>query len=252
VGAAPEVIVADSAPELAADVADRLLATLAAAQQDHDVASLVVSGGSILEQVFGALRDRAADASVDWSRVALWWGDERFVAFDSPDRNDAAAFRAGLGALAFDPGLVHRMPASDGPRGEDVEAGVADYIAALKADAPPGEEVPRFDVILLGVGPDGHCASLFPDQPGVHQLEPAVIAVYDSPKPPPTRTSFTFSSLTAAEEVWVIASGTGKADAVARALGGAPRIQVPSAGAQGRERTLWLIDKDAAVELPAS
>ncbi len=103
-GAPPEVIVADSATELAADVAGRLLATLAAAQQEHDVASLVVTGGSILEQVFGALRDTADDESVDWSRVSLWWGDERFVASSSPDRNDAAAFQAPASvALAFAP-----------------------------------------------------------------------------------------------------------------------------------------------------
>ena len=249
-GAPPEVIVAPTADQLASDVAERALVTLAAAQADHGTASLAVTGGSILEQVFGALRDAADRDRVDWSKVTLWWGDERFVPSGSPDRNDAAAFAAGLGALGFAPENIHPMPASDGEFGADVEAGVAAYAALLQAYAQDGDEAPRFDIVLLGIGPDGHCASLFPEQPGVHASGTPTIAVYDSPKPPPTRTSFTFDTLNGANEVWVIASGSGKAEAVGLALGGADRVQVPSAGARGRLRTLWLIDQDAAANLP--
>jgi len=112
--------------------------------------------------------------------------------------------------------------------------------------------VPHFDVVLLGVGPDGHCASLFPEHPGVYETDAAVIAVRNSPKPPPTRLSLSFRGLDAANEIWFVASGTGKAEAVALAHSGAGRIQVPSAGPRGRYRTLWLIDRDAASRLPAS
>ncbi|MCU1658960.1 MAG: 6-phosphogluconolactonase, partial [Pseudonocardiales bacterium] len=101
-------------------------------------------------------------------------------------------------------------------------------------------------------GPDGHCASLFPEHPAVYEQEASVVAVRNAPKPPPTRLSLTFRALDAANEVWFIASGEGKATAVALALSGAGRVQVPAAGPRGRHRTLWLIDRPAAAELPAN
>lgn len=252
--AAPELVVASGADQLADDVAARLVATLVAAQQVRPLAHLVVTGGGILEQVMRALRDPPAHDSVDWGRVGLWWGDERFVPADSDDRNDKAAFAAVFDALPLDPANVHRMPASDGPYGDDAEAAAEAYRTQL-ADAVPGgqgdDDVPHFDVVLLGIGPDGHCASLFPEHPGVYELDASVIAVQNSPKPPPIRLSLTFRSLDAANEIWFIAAGTGKANAVMMALSGAGRVQVPSAGPRGRYRTLWLIDRDAASRLPS-
>jgi 6-phosphogluconolactonase len=162
--------------------------------------------------------------------------------------------RAGLETLTLDPANVHRMPASDGAYGADADAAAEAYASELSAAVPAGEaddDVPHFDVVMLGVGPDGHCASLFPEHPGVYELDASVIAVYNSPKPPPTRLSLTFRTLDAANEVWFIAAGTGKADAVMMALSGAGRVQVPAAGPRGRYRTLWLIDRDAASHLPA-
>jgi len=105
---------------------------------------------------------------------------------------------------------------------------------------------------LLGIGPDGHCASLFPNHPALAEVASSVVAVYDSPKPPPTRLSFTFRTLDSANEVWFIAAGEGKADAVALAWSGAGRIQAPSAGPRGHYRTLWLVDEAAAAKLPAT
>jgi 6-phosphogluconolactonase len=102
------------------------------------------------------------------------------------------------------------------------------------------------------MGPDGHCCSLFPEHPGLHDNSAAVIPVRNSPKPPPERLSLSFAGLNAANEIWVVVSGGGKADAAARALTGADRDQIPVAGARGRERTLWLLDSDAAAGLPAS
>lgn len=247
----PEIVVDDSAEQLAAHTAQRLLANLAAAQDERPVAHLVVTGGGILEQVMRAIGDSPGRDSVDWKRVHVWWGDERFVPAESDDRNDKAAFAALFDALPLEPSLVHRMPASDGPWGEDVDAAAAAYGAELAAAAEQGEDVPRFDVILLGLGPDGHCASLFPGAPGVHEQSASAIGVRDSPKPPPTRTSLSFPALDAANEVWLIASGDGKAHAVGLALGGADKLRVPAAGPRGRERTLWLIDRAAASELPA-
>lgn len=248
--AEPEVVVADSADELAASAAARVLERLAHALQQRSVAHLAVTGGGILERVFRAIAASPDRESVDWAQVHVWWGDERFVPSDSDDRNDRPALALLFDHVALDPARLHRMPASDSGFGGDVEAAADSYAAELVAAGPGDGAVPAFDVILLGLGPDGHCASLFPDHPGTRVLDAAVIGVHGSPKPPPTRISLTFPTLDAAREVWFIASGDGKAHAVAEALGGAPREHVPAAGPRGRERTLWLIDRAAAAELP--
>jgi len=248
----PEVQVSASAEALADTVAERVLGTLGTALQARAEAHLVLTGGGILEKVFKALAVPERRAVIDWSRVHVWWGDERYVASDSDERNDRPAMAKLFDHVAVDPSWLHRMPASDAGFGDDVQAAADSYAAELATAVQPevADDVPRFDVVLLGVGPDGHCASLFPRHPGTRVVDASVIAVHDSPKPPPTRLSFTFPALDAAREVWFVVSGDGKADAVARALAGAPREEVPSAGPRGLERTLWLIDQDAAAQLP--
>lgn len=253
--AAAEVVVTETAEALAADVAARVVVTLAAAQAERGYATVALTGGSILEKVFGALADSPDRSAVDWTRVDVYWGDERFVPAGSKDRNDVPALDL-LSALPLDPARVHPMPSSDGPDGADLDAAAARYAALLAEKSDPAhrnaDDVVAFDVALVGIGPDGHCCSLFPGQPGPQETTRSVIAVRDSPKPPPERLSLTFRALAAADQVWIIASGDGKATAVAEALGGANPAQVPSAGAQGHHRTLWLLDRDAAAKLPAT
>ena len=243
----PQVVVAESATALADDVAARLIALLAEIVSDGGSAHLAVTGGSILEQVFAALA--AADSSaVAWERVHLWWGDERFVAPDSPDRNDRAAMAAGLGSLGLDAADVHAMPAVIQHYGDDPEFAAASYAGQLRA-AAPDEALLRLDVVLLGIGPDGHCASLFPHHLAL-DCDDLVIAVHNSPKPPPTRITLGYRTLNAARHVWFIASGESKADAVRKALSGADFHETPSARPRGTESTLWLIDQQAASHLP--
>lgn len=244
-----EVLVASSADELASSAAARAVDTLSAALAARPVAHLAITGGGILEQVLAALADPDA---LDWPRVHVWWGDERYVAADSDDRNDRAALAKLLDHVPVDPALVHRMPAADAGFGDDVDAAADSYAAELAAAVPEGADgdVPAFDLVLLGVGPDGHCCSLFPDHPGTREQDAAVIAVRNSPKPPPTRLSLSFRGLNAANEIWVIASGDGKADAVAKALATVDPVHVPSSAAEGRRRTLWLVDEAAAAKLP--
>ncbi|MEV0667750.1 6-phosphogluconolactonase, partial [Spirillospora sp. NPDC050365] len=115
---------------------------------------------------------------------------------------------------------------------------------------PGGGPVPVFDVLMLGVGPDAHVASLFPELPALRD-EGAVAAVRGAPKPPPTRISLTFPSLRAADEVWLLAAGEAKAKAIGLGLApDADPFHVPCAGARGRSRTLFLLDRAAASELP--
>jgi 6-phosphogluconolactonase len=253
--ATPELIVQSSAQRLAIDVASRTLATLAHAQQYRERAALVLTAGSIMEKVWTALAASAAtaaSAAVDWSRLDVFFGDERYVPADSADRNDKPARELLFSYPPFSAAHLHPMPASDGPFGADLDAAAASYADELfkvrRSDDP--DRVPNFDVILLGLGPDGHCASLFPEHPGVYDDSAPVIAVRNSPKPPPNRLSLSFSGLAAANEIWLVASGVEKAKAVALAADGAGKVQIPAAGARGRFRTLWLIDKAAASELP--
>jgi 6-phosphogluconolactonase len=181
--------------------------------------------------------------------VDVWWGDERFVEADDDERNELQARRALLDRLDLDPARVHPMGARGGADGDDVDAAASRYAAELAAAAPPGADVPAFDVLLLGVGPDGHTASIFPEAAGAHDDRTA-FAVRGAPKPPPTRISLGFRALNAAREVWFAVGGEDKAPVVRMALEGAGPVQLPPAGVRGRALTLWLLDEPAAGQLP--
>jgi 6-phosphogluconolactonase len=249
----PDVVVKPDADQLARAVASALVARLAAAQAVHGTASVVLTGGGIgtavLRQV-AALAAEPEHAVVDWTAVDVWWGDERWVPVDDPQRNELAAREALLDQVTVDPERQHPMPSSDAGFDEPEEA-AAWYAGQLAAAAAPGAALPRFDVLLLGMGPEGHVASIFPESPGIEDGRP-VFAVRECPKPPPTRISLGFSAITSAEEVWLLVSGAGKADAVARALSGAAPRELPAAGARGVRATRWLLDAAAAGSLPAS
>ncbi len=247
---APTVVVSRDPEVLAASVAARLVTRLVDAQALRGTASVVLTGGGVGIRTLELVRSSPAHAAVDWSRVDVWWGDERFVAADSPDRNDRQAREALLDALPLDPARVHPMGALGGPDGDDAEAAAERYARELLAAAPTDHDVPPFDVLLLGMGPEGHTASIFPESPAAHD-ERAVTAVHGCPKPPPTRITLGFSALCTAREVWLVVAGEEKAPMVAMALSGAGRLQVPAAGARGRSQTLWLLDEAAASALPA-
>jgi 6-phosphogluconolactonase len=237
---------------LAEAAAARLALRILDGQSARGQAHVVLTGGTIGIAMLRALRDAPVRDAVDWSAVHLWWGDERFLPSDDPERNETQAKEALLDSLPLDLAKVHPMPASDGPAGDDVDAAAERYAAELSATAHPGFAVPHFDVVLLGVGPDGHVASLFPESPGVYD-ERVAIGVRNSPKPPPTRVSLTFGTLNTADEIWLVVAGKDKASVVAMALAaGAGPVQVPAAGVRGSSRTLWLVDREAAGELPAS
>jgi 6-phosphogluconolactonase len=234
---------------LAQAAAARLVVRLIDAQAARGVASLVLTGGRVAALMYRALRDSPARDAVDWGRVDVWWGDERFLPAGDPERNETHARSALLDAVDLDPARVRPMPASDGPDGDDPEAAAARYVAILAEAARPGTaRLPHFDLLLLGVGEDGHVASIFPEHPAAYETRP-VSAVRGSPKPPPVRLTMTLPALNTAEEVWLLAAGMEKANAVGMALTGAGPVQLPAAGVHGVNRTLWLLDRDAAREL---
>lgn len=247
----PTVAVHRSAEVLAQAAAARLVTRLVDVQSTGRVAQLVLTGGSISRQVHRAVRDSPARSAVDWRRVHVWWGDERFVPADDPERNEGQARADLLDALPLNPDNVHPMRGSGAESGGDVDAAAAAYADELAGQARPEDhgDVPTFDVLMLGVGPDGHVASLFPEHPAVHETR-SVVAVHGSPKPPPTRITLTFPTLDRAREVWFLVAGAEKAGAVRNALSGAGHLQVPAAGPRGRDRTLWLLDREAATSVP--
>ncbi|GGV21303.1 6-phosphogluconolactonase [Actinomadura cremea] len=244
----PEVLVHADQEALAEAVADRLAAAVSAAQAERGDASIVVTGGGVGTAVLAALGASPAREAIDWRRVDVWWGDERYLPSGDPERNETGAREALLDRVGLDPARVHAMPASDGPDGEDVGAAAERYAAELAAAGAGNGPVPAFDVLMLGVGPDAHVASLFPGMPALDDERP-VVAVHDAPKPPPTRISLTFPSLRAAREVWVLASGASKAGAVRLGLADTSTSEAPAAGARGTLRTLFLLDRAAASEL---
>jgi len=252
--ASPEVVVHRTPDLLAATTAARLLVHLVDAQAARGTASFVATGGGMGSAVLAAVAAAPARDAVDWGRVDVWWGDERFLPDGDPERNETQAREALLDAVPLDPARVHRMAPSDGPLGDDADAAARAYAAELAAAAGPGDPfgVPELDVVLLGVGPDAHVASLFPGHPGARVTDRGVIAVRESPKPPPVRISLTFPALNRGREVWLVASGEGKADAVARALATGAPAEVPASGIHGTRATRWLLDEAAASKAPAS
>jgi 6-phosphogluconolactonase len=250
----PQILTHPSPEALAEDVAARLVARLADAQGQGRVPSVALTGGTIAARIHQALVAASRDR-VDWSRVDIWWGDERYVPEDSPDRNARQAAESLLDHVAVDPARVHAMPAAPGtgPGGgpDGLREAAAAYGAEIRAHGSG-----RFDVVMLGVGPDGHVASLFPGFPQLDVTDDIAVPVTGSPKPPPERISLTFPALNRSSAVWFVVSGEGKAEALSRALAtgdGRPDVhEIPAVGVSGQEETLWFVDEDAASRLPAT
>ena len=227
------------AGELAAAAGARLVGAITSAVGNRGQAVIVLTGGTV---GIALLRHVAAYApDVDWSKVQLFWGDERFVPAEDADRNYRQAREALLETISIPSANVHEMAASDGEFGDDNEAAALAYEKLLPEE---------FDVHLLGMGGEGHINSLFPDTDAVREDSRLVIAVTASPKPPPRRITLTLPAVRRAREVWLVVAGAEKAEAAAAAINGAAAVDVPAAGAIGREATVWLLDKAAASKLP--
>jgi 6-phosphogluconolactonase len=232
---------------LVAAAGDRLVDAITGAIDKRGQAHIVLTGGGTGVGLLKRVGEHGA--KIDWSKVHLYWGDERYVPEDDDERNEKQAREALLDHIDIPAANVHAMSASDGEFGDDLDAAALDYENVLAANAGDGEPAPDFDVHLLGMGGEGHINSLFPETPAVQENSRLVVGVSDSPKPPPRRITLTLPAVQRSREVWLVVSGAGKADAVAAAIGGAKPVDVPAAGAVGREATVWLLDEDAAAKL---
>ncbi|GAA1978345.1 6-phosphogluconolactonase [Nocardioides panacihumi] len=233
------VEVHEDAAALSTAVAGELLSRIADLQAAGDVPHVVLTGGTIAEKIHHEITRLAPESGVDWGAVELWFGDERFVAPDSPDRNVAQARAAFIDAVGVPPHRVHEMAST--ADAADVEEGARAYEAELEQHGP---EV--FDILMLGAGPDGHIASLFPGFAQLDVSDRAAVGVTGSPKPPPERISLTYPRLNRSASVWFLVSGSGKADAVAAALGGRDLHEIPASGVTGRDETIWFLDRESA------
>lgn len=223
--------------------AEALVETIDDRLQNQDEVHIALTGGSMGTAIITAVSELEIAGAVDWARVVVWWGDERYLPLGDPERNDTQNDAGGLAQLGLLPSHVHRVAGPD--HSENVEASARSYGAELR-----DSDARQFDIVLLGVGPDGHVASLFPHHPAQRIVGNLVSPVTKSPKPPPERVTLTFECLNRAREVWFLVAGADKADAVKRALApDADRWDVPAAGVHGTEQTVWWIDEAAAAQL---
>ena len=250
--AARDIVVHADPDVLAAAAAARLVTRLVDLQSAGVVPKLGLTGGGVGIAMLEHLRDSPARAAVDWGQVEFYWGDERFLPPGDPERNETQARAALLDHVRVDPAKVFAMGADTGTGPSGAEAAAEAYARVLARAARPEDHgpVPSFDVLLLGMGGEGHTASVFPHSPAAYETERPVVAVHGCPKPPPTRVSLTLPAIRHAAEVWIVTTGSAKAAAVAMALSGAGEVALPVAGAQGRRRTRWLLDRAAAAKLP--
>ncbi|MDR7170446.1 6-phosphogluconolactonase [Nocardia kruczakiae] len=240
----PEIEVFAGHDELVTAAAVRFVQVVTRAQAEHGSASVVLTGGGtgidLLKKV------RQAPGAVDFARLDVFWGDERFVPAGDAERNELQAREALLDHVPVDPARVHPVATSDGEYPDPVEA-AAEYSAAVHAHLA---EHGAFDLHLLGMGGDAHVNSLFPHSAAVAEKHELVLAVTDSPKPPPVRVTLTLPAVARARHVVLVVGGETKADAVAQAVAGASALEIPAAGAHGSESTTWMLDEAAAAKLP--
>jgi 6-phosphogluconolactonase len=212
----------------------------------QESAHVVLTGGSVgigVLEYLGATDDVVVtEEQVEWSRVHLWWGDERWVPAGHEDRNDAQAESGFVRALGFSSEHVHRMPASG--QGLSLDEAAKAYATELATLLPRGRQ--SFDLVFLGIGPDAHVASLFPGREAEVDSSLSVIAVRDSPKPPPERLSLTLSTINSATHVWLVTAGSDKAQAISLTLGASNVSAAPASAVSGLNETRVYCDQSAS------
>lgn len=258
-GVSRELVVCADAAELVSTIDARFEDVVAELLAHQNLVHIVLTGGTV---GIALLRPLDAANALDWSRIHVWWGDERWVPAGHPDRNEGQATEALLNRLPLPSENIHRFAASDA--GLTLDQAAREYQSDLESFASPlnrhdflgatfnGSEAfrtPAFDITFLGVGPDAHVASLFPGLGGVLAKNASVIAVRDSPKAPAERLSLTLAVINASARVWVVAAGADKADAVTLAFGASEASEAPVSAVQGTAETVFFVDAAAATQL---
>jgi 6-phosphogluconolactonase len=242
------VLVHANRAALAGSVAARFLTKMIDLLDERAQVHIVLTGGSVGSEVLTAIAEHPGRDSIDWARVHVWWGDERWLEAGHPDRNDRHAREALLSRIALPDSNIHPFPVAGS--GRDLEGAAQQYHDELLTAG--GGSFPLFAITFLGVGPDGHVASLFPEREGASETEPTIVAVHDSPKAPAARLSMSLPLINSSERIWLILAGGDKAAALGLALADAAVTDVPAAGVRGTKRTVFFTDQEASSEVPES
>lgn len=216
------------AAELTNEVVAQILLTIKEGLEGNQNFHLALTGGSLGNTISETLVRQWNVEPDSFKGLHLWWSDERFVEADSVERNALPLH----GTLLNKNIVVHEVPASDVVATPQVA--LEDYREALKSI--------KLDLIILGVGPDGHVASLFPGRANLDDVG-AVFLIEDAPKPPPIRVSFTMALINSADQVWIVAAGEGKADAVTKIVEG--DLSIPASYVRANRHTRLIVDTEA-------
>lgn len=219
---------------LASAVAEDLFKHLSNLLRSQERVDIALTGGTIGIAALAACREFPF-AELDLNRVHFWWGDERFVDSESDERNAVQAKKAWLSHLNLSTANIHEFPSSD--NGLDLDVAAQNFTNYFDAQHV------SFDLMLMGMGPDGHIASLFPGK-NAGTSSSSVISEPDSPKPPKLRLSFNYKTINNAKQIWFTVSGADKADAVASVFTNGPE-NLPASRVSGEDKTVWYLDQTA-------
>jgi 6-phosphogluconolactonase len=237
-------VLAFGTAEDVADAAAFLFVNLAAqAARDRGAFYVALAGGRTPLACYRLLSAPLISSRVDWEKTHVFFGDERCVPAGHPDRNDEAAAATLLRHVPIPMKNVHPVPVTERDSAERYESEVRGAFSLFSPSSSKG--IPRFDLVFLGMGPDGHTASLFPGRPAVDETQRLVLRIDDSPKPPPSRVTFTFPLLNAARHLALLVTGKDKADALARVL--AEDDALPASRLRPSAGTLTILADAAAV-----
>ncbi|MGI8586585.1 MAG: 6-phosphogluconolactonase [Chloroflexia bacterium] len=246
----PEILIAHDPADLAHRAADLFVETASEAALEYRTIAVALAGGSTPKALYELLTSDAYRTRINWPLIHFFWGDERYVPADDQDSNYRMAYDALLSKVPVPAANIHRM-STDYPD-EDEAARAAEQDLADHFKTPPAE-MPRFDLILLGLGDDGHTASLFPGKPTLNERQRLVVATPPGRLPPPVdRLTLTLPVLNAAARVVFLAAGAGKAEIVRWVLHEAPGDSpLPAQMVQPTDgRLTWMLDEAAAAEMP--
>ncbi len=236
-----EILIGKDMPEATAFAAEQVVRALATPNRNRSVA---LAGGSTPRALYTSLASPPWKTCVDWQGIEWFWGDERAVPPNHPDSNYRMARETLLDALAVDPTHIHRMAAET----VDLPAAAHDYETTIRHLVPANAQgTPTFDLILLGIGGDGHTASLFPGSVGLTERARLVVA-HEIPSLRSRRMTLTFPLLRAARNILFFVTGAAKADILAQIhAADADPLRLPAAGLRTTAgRTIWVLDADAA------
>lgn len=247
----PVVRVGRDTASLAKALADRFVETLAFRLKDEwvSIAHVVLCGGGVAEEMISVVEESPRRPVVDWSKVHVWWSDERFLETGHIGRHETRARSAGLLRLGVHEDHVHAVPPALHERDAKVERAADEYTTLLRKYAPYGRLVPVFDLVLLEVGEAGEVGAIYPGSKAQSAQAP-VMPITNAPRAPAERVTMTYAAINPAARVWLLASGSGCAEAVGQAVTGAPAAQIPAVGATGVLETIRWLDEAAARCVP--